>query len=36
MVSSRSKLDYKMGFLVVRNDDGEKRIHLGDISVLIL
>ncbi len=35
MVSSRSKLDYKMGFLVVRNDDGEKRIHLGDISVLI-
>ncbi len=35
MVSSRSKLDYKMGFLVVRNDDGEKRIHLEDISVLI-
>lgn len=35
VVSSRSKLDYKMGFLVVRSEDGEKRIHLGDISVLI-
>jgi len=35
VVSSRSKLDYKMGFLVVRNEEGEKRIHLGDISVLI-
>ena len=36
VVSSRSKLDYKMGFMVVRSEEGERRIHLGDISVLIL
>ncbi len=35
MVTTRSKLDYKMGHLVVRNDDGEKRILLDDISVLV-
>lgn len=35
MVTSRSKLDYKMSHLVIRNDDGEKRILLDDISVLI-
>ena len=35
VISKRCKLDYKMGFLVVRNEDGEKRIHLGDISVLM-
>lgn len=35
VISSRSKLDYKMGFMVVRNEDGEKRIHLGDISVVM-
>ncbi|MDO4987119.1 MAG: type II CRISPR-associated endonuclease Cas1 [Candidatus Saccharibacteria bacterium] len=35
VVSKRSKLDYKMGFLVVRSEDGENRVHLGDISVLI-
>lgn len=36
VISKRCKLDYKMGFLVVRNEDGEKRIHLGDISVLMI
>lgn len=35
IISSRSKLDYKINHLVVRNDDGEKRILLDDISVLI-
>lgn len=35
VISSRSKLDYKMDHLVVRSDEGEKRIHLGDISVLV-
>jgi CRISPR-associated endonuclease Cas1 subtype II len=35
-VSSVSKLDYKMDYLVVRNQDGTKRIHLSEISVLIL
>lgn len=34
-ITKRSKLDFKMGFLVVRNEEGEKRIHLDDISVLM-
>ncbi len=35
-VSSVAKLDYKMGYLVVRNQEGTKRIHLSEISVLLL
>lgn len=35
-ISSVSKLDYKMDYLVIRNQDGTKRIHLSEISVLIL
>ena len=35
-ISSVSKLDYKMGYLVVRNQEGIKRVHLSEISVLIL
>ena len=35
-VSSLSKLDYKMDYLVVRNKDRVTRIHLSEISVLIL
>ena len=35
VISSRSKLDYQLEHLVVRSDDDEKRIYLGDISVLI-
>ena len=35
VISTRSKLDYKNSFLVVRNEDGEKRIFLDDISVLM-
>ena len=35
-MSSLSKLDYKMDYLVVRSRDATKRIHLSEISVLIL
>lgn len=35
-VSSVAKLDYKMDYLVVRSKDGVKRIHLSEISVLLL
>ena len=35
-MSSLSKLDYKMDYLVVRNTDGVKRIHLSEISVLMI
>ena len=35
-VASLSKLDYKMGFLVVRNRETTTRIHLSEISILIL
>lgn len=35
VISRRSKLDYKMGSLVVRSEDEEKRIFLDDISVLM-
>lgn len=35
VISKRSKLDYKMGSLVVRSENDEKRIFLDDISVLM-
>lgn len=35
-VSSVSKLDYKMDYLVIRNQDGVKRVHLSEIAILIL
>lgn len=35
-ISSVSKLNYKMGYLVTRNQEGIKRVHLSEISVLIL
>ena len=35
-VSSVAKLDYKMDYLVVRTQEAVKRIHLSEISVLIL
>lgn len=35
VISKRSKLDYKMGSLVVRSEDDEKRIFLDEISVLM-
>ena len=35
-ISSLSKLDYKMDYLVLRSKEGMKRIHLSEISILIL
>lgn len=35
-ISSRAKLDYKMDYLVVRTEDITTRIHLSEISVLML
>ena len=32
-VSSMSKLDYKMDYLVVRSRDDTIRIHLSEISI---
>ena len=36
VISSIAKLDYKMDYLVVRNSEGTKRIHLSEISVLMI
>ncbi len=36
VVSSNSKLDYKMDYLVVRRADSIKRVHLSEISVLLI
>ncbi len=36
VVSRRAKLDMKMGFLVVRSEEETKKIHLDEISVLVL
>ena len=35
VISSSAKLDYQLGFLVIRREDVVK-IHLGEISVLII
>jgi len=35
VLSNRCKIDYKMGSMVVRSGEDEKRIHLDDISVII-
>lgn len=36
MISNTSKLDYHMGFLVVRQKDQSHKIHIGEIGVLII
>ena len=36
VISSNSKLDYKMNYLVVRNAESAKRIHIEEISVLLI
>lgn len=36
VISSNSKLDYKMNYLIVRNADSIKRIHISEISVLLI
>ena len=35
-ISSRAKLDYKMDYLVVRTEENTNRIHLSEISVLLI
>lgn len=35
-VSSLAKLDYKMDYLVVRTQDNVRRVHLSEISVLLI
>lgn len=35
-ISSRAKLELKMNYLVVRSEQGIKRVHLDEISVLIV
>lgn len=36
VISSTAKLDYKMDYLIVRNREAVKRIHLSEISVLLI
>ena len=36
IVSKTAKLDYKMGYLVVRSSEEVTRIHLSEISVLVI
>lgn len=36
VISSRAKLDYKMDYLVVRNEETTSRIHISEIAVLML
>ena len=36
VVSSNSKLDYKMNYLIVRNAETIKRVHISEIAVLLL
>lgn len=36
VVSSTAKLDYKLGYLVVRSSEEVQRVHLSEISVLLL
>lgn len=36
VITNRCKLDLKLGFLVVRSDDGIRRIHISEISTLLL
>lgn len=36
IISNRAKLDFKMGYLVVRTDDKTSRVNLEEISVLII
>lgn len=36
VISNRAKLDYKMDYLVVRNENATSRIHISEISVLML
>lgn len=36
MVRGCAKLDYKMDYLVIRKQEGTKRVHLSEIGMLII
>ena len=36
VVKSRSKLDYKLDYLVIRTEDKTSRVHLSEIAVLLI
>lgn len=36
VVKNRCKLEYSLNFLIVRNQEGEQRIHIGEIESLII
>lgn len=36
VIKSKSKLDYKMDYLVVRNEEKVSRVHLSEIGVLMI
>lgn len=36
VIANRCKLDLKLGFLVARSDEGIKRVHLNEISTIII
>lgn len=36
VITKTSKLDYSLGFMVVRDVDSTVKIHIGEISVLII
>ncbi len=36
VVSKSSKLDYKLGYMVVRDSEETIRVHISEISVLII
>lgn len=36
VVSRSSKLDYKLGYMVVRDSESTVRVHISEISVLII
>jgi CRISPR-associated endonuclease Cas1 subtype II len=36
IISTQSKLDYKMGYLVVRNDNETKRVLMDEIAVILI
>lgn len=36
IISNRAKLDYKMGYMVVRTDEKTNRVNLDELSVLII
>lgn len=36
VITQRAKLDMKNGYLVMRTENEQKRVHLGEISVLVI